>query len=58
MGVAGVCFIFCSFWVYHYVDLEYYDTLLERAVHEDNAEKSPNSGTENGPLEFRAGILR
>ena len=58
MGFAGVSFPFCSYWVYHYVDLEYYDTRLERGVHEDNTEKSPISGSENGPIGFRAGILK
>ena len=61
LGVSGfalLSFVYCSFWLYHYVDLEYYDTLPESTLHEDNTEKRLNSGSENGPLKFRAGIMR
>jgi len=58
VGVAGASFVFCSYWVYYHVDLEYYDTLPERALYEVNTEKRLNSGSENGPFEFRAGIFR
>lgn len=57
-GFAFASFVFCSFWVYHYLDLEYYDTLPERALHEDDSEKVAHAVSENGPLGFGAGILR
>jgi len=56
-GFAGASFVFCSFWVYHYIDLEHYDALPEGALEKDNTERRPNSGSEDGPFEFRANIL-
>jgi len=40
-GLAGAVFVFCSFWVYHYIDLE--DDLEEFADREHQGNLGENS---------------
>ncbi len=41
-GLAGAVFIFCSFWIYHYIDLE--DDLEEFAEREHQGLLGENTG--------------
>lgn len=38
-GFAALSFVLCSYWVYHYVDLEHYDTLPEPEFREKRREE-------------------
>ena len=44
-GVAGGAFIFCSFWIYHFVDFEN-DALLEEAESPARVDSSTQAGSQ------------
>jgi len=58
-GFAGASFLLCSYWIYHYVDLEHYDSLIpERDLHDDRVTGHANFVSDGGFTDFAMAIGR